>query len=1085
PVLAFELEKIGGEISFSEGEAFLEPEEIIPGEAAPEEESPVEISELPSDIVPLYSRTDVLPGQLIGETGEIEENEIYGYVAGYELRKGHTLSISNNDYVFSVRKLENGSYSNMLKAATADSFTATEDMTVGMLIRKPDKSALTEEEIASLKIIDSQYGMTGVPGYAHRFTVEAETIEGGTATTRAAIFLPENYSKSGKKAPLIVMTNGYSAYLTESTWNGNTADNVGIIRNYLKNGYAVYVVNNTKNHTGKTPDLGCPQLVDSYLKAYEYIQKKFNVEEKITVHSRSFGTFAAVRIMLEVPEIIKCAVMTGPRVSIKAQWPGLDKAFIANRFGFEDTTGATYEADKMVGHDPYTDVDGDNYKLPPTFWMLAEGDSTEKPLEFIGKLEAHGNSVRSKTYSGIDHTGICTLNQPEPFADALAFIEEHGREKVEPEYFSGKKVSILGDSISTYAGISNNTDYNSTIGKNAVYYSTGSLGGFEQTWWQQTIDALGMELCVNNSWSGSTVLHTRSGTVGAYVDRCVQLHNDHTGENPDIIAVFMGTNDYSYYQSKLGTADVDYDKLITENSDGTFSYASPVTTCEAYAIMLHKMAKRYPDAEIYCLSLLPRRNPDYDGKDVVPAPTEFNAELKEIIEHFGCVYVDIETPIPADGEEFDKYIGDKRVHPNAAGMDKMTEALISTMLGEETTIYSISYDMENASSDISGATVLGGKEFSAEISANKGCDNLSVTVKMGGKDITEEVYSDGKILIGKVTGDIEISAKAIRPALDFRWEFDGTNLVSVGETENILKRLSGTTESGVFKNTYYSLENSVQLCHNRPWKVEFRASGTSWSGMIFSEDKGAGIEGNIYLFKTSSTSGFFGFGERESSQFHNYGVPLTALGVDTNAEHTYRIENRINEDGSNMAYLFVDGVGYGAMENYFIAGSNDQKTKVDWVSGKDFAFSYIGASSHAINNCKLDYIAVWENGEKAEPLSLRYDDRYDVSGKTVEIVDAGKPTSYKVGYGVAEGTFDDAVITLDGEKLIATGIGTAKVRIDGILYEITVEAAPISLLLLIGQSNMRGSEGNANQSIICPEGVVYATYGDDRGADNT
>ena len=130
-------------------------------------------------------------------------------------------------------------------------------------------------------------------------------------------------------------------------------------------------------------------------------------------------------------------------------------------------------------------------------------------------------------------------------------------------------------------------------------------------------------------------------------------------------------------------------------------------------------------------------------------------------------------------------------------MDKMTEALISTMLGEETTIYSISYDMENASSDISGATVLGGKEFSAEISANKGCDNLSVTVKMGGKDITEEVYSDGKILIGKITGDIEISAKAIRPALDFRWEFDGTNLVSVGETENILKRLSGTTESGM------------------------------------------------------------------------------------------------------------------------------------------------------------------------------------------------------------------------------------------------------------------------------------------------
>lgn len=35
-----------------------------------------------------------------------------------------------------------------------------------------------------------------------------------------------------------------------------------------------------------------------------------------------------------------------------------------------------------------------------------------------------------------------------------------------------------------------------------------------------------MELLVNNSWSGSCILHTRSNTVGAYVDRCVQLHDD-------------------------------------------------------------------------------------------------------------------------------------------------------------------------------------------------------------------------------------------------------------------------------------------------------------------------------------------------------------------------------------------------------------------------------------------------------------------------------------------------------------------------------------------------------------------------------
>ena len=111
--------------------------------------------------------------------------------------------------------------------------------------------------------------------------------------------------------------------------------------------------------------------------------------------------------------------------------------------------------------------------------------------------------------------------------------------------------------------------------------------------------------------------------------------------------------------------------------------------------------------------------------------------------------------------------------------------------------------------------------------------------------------------------------------------------------------------------------------------------------------------------------------------------------------------------------------------------------------------------------------------------SLRYDDRVDVSGKAVEIVDAGTPTSYQVGYGVEENAVPDtAVLTLQGNTLIATGIGTATVKIDGKPCEITVTAAPISLLLLIGQSNMQGSEGDENQSIVCPDGMAYSTYGD-------
>ena len=163
--------------------------------------------------------------------------------------------------------------------------------------------------------------------------------------------------------------------------------------------------------------------------------------------------------------------------------------------------------------------------------------------------------------------------------------------------FEGKTLSILGASMSTYTGISNNPDYNSTIGNNAVYYTAGKHGVYaDDTWWMQVCSDMGLRLLVNNSWSGSSLLHERNGTVGAYVDRCVQLHNN-AGEDPDIIAIQMGTNDFQYYKDTLGTADIDYSALITENGDGTYTYSTPVTSLEAAAIVLHKISVRYPNAD--------------------------------------------------------------------------------------------------------------------------------------------------------------------------------------------------------------------------------------------------------------------------------------------------------------------------------------------------------------------------------------------------------------------------------------------------------------------------------------------------------
>ena len=115
-----------------------------------------------------------------------------------------------------------------------------------------------------------------------------------------------------------------------------------------------------------------------------------------------------------------------------------------------------------------------------------------------------------------------------------------------------------------------------------------------------------------------------------------------------------------------------------------------------------------------------------------------------------------------------------------------------------------------------------------------------------------------------------------------------------------------------------------------------------------------------------------------------------------------------------------------------------------------------------------------DNTIKTETLSLYYDDYFNTGDKTVTILDAGTPSSHKVG---SESTPDDAVITLAGSDLVATGIGTAKVQVDNIIYEITVEAAPISLFMITGHSIGAGTDGMPNFSVMGSKGQVYSSHG--------
>ena len=330
-----------------------------------------------------------------------------------------------------------------------------------------------------------------------------------------------------------------------------------------------------------------------------------------------------------------------------------------------------------------------------------------------------------------------------------------------PEKIEGKTISILGASMSTFGGTSNGEaadTTNSTIRYNKAYYPLDKIKEvtLNDTWWMQACQDLGLRLLVNNSWSGSSLLYQ---TKGAYIDRCVQLHDDtgdNAGEEPDIIAIQLGTNDFQYYKDTLGTADIDYDKLI-DKKWGKYNYATPQTSLEAAAIVLHKISVRYPNAEVYYLNISQR----IDGTDELIR--SFNAELKKVVEHFDAHIVEIyDSAITM--ANFSTYIGDGKVHPNKLGMDVYTEAFKRALVGNtayEVSTHTVSLDLDGVTADYGDdKIVVSGDSYTVNLTAPANT-LLNVTVTIGDRDVTAEVFANGVVTINSVTGDVVISAKAV------------------------------------------------------------------------------------------------------------------------------------------------------------------------------------------------------------------------------------------------------------------------------------------------------------------------------------
>ena len=204
-----------------------------------------------------------------------------------------------------------------------------------------------------------------------------------------------------------------------------------------------------------------------------------------------------------------------------------------------------------------------------------------------------------------------------------------------PSVWGQKKVSVLGDSYSTFGGYmspaSNLCWYN---GPDGGKDKKNDVSKVEQTWWYQLIDRKGYVLERNNSYSGSTICCT-GYRKDDFSDRAFITRICNLGA-PDIILIFGGTND-SWAKSPVG--EYVYDR---------WDKASLYSFRPAFAYLLYHLKELYPAAAIYNIT----------NSELSAAVT---SSMKEICRHYGVKNILL--------QDIDKQWG----HPSVQGMKSICE----------------------------------------------------------------------------------------------------------------------------------------------------------------------------------------------------------------------------------------------------------------------------------------------------------------------------------------------------------------------------------------------------------------------------
>lgn len=234
-----------------------------------------------------------------------------------------------------------------------------------------------------------------------------------------------------------------------------------------------------------------------------------------------------------------------------------------------------------------------------------------------------------------------------------------------------KKISIIGDSISTYKGY-NPAGY-------PAKYAMSNVTSVYYTWWHELCRRTSMSLLKNCSWSGSLTIgnstSTTSAKAGCSTKRITDLASG--SSNPDIIICYIGTNDYGK-NSALGTWHQTKYNLTDKTNVTTFS--------EAYALMLNKIKKTYPNAVIYCCNIIQTTNYNIKASsaknNIGITLSQYNNVISNISSHFNVNVINL-YGCGINYSNLNIYTSDN-VHPNRAGMNVISNYVYRHLINNYT-----------------------------------------------------------------------------------------------------------------------------------------------------------------------------------------------------------------------------------------------------------------------------------------------------------------------------------------------------------------------------------------------------------------